>query len=63
MKVQIFTLAFRKIREMDFPAQGAVSDIPFDLKDQWGASLSNGLYYLVVTTDQGRKTLKLLVLI
>jgi len=36
--------------------------IEIPLKDEAGQSLANGLYHLVVETDQGRRQLKLLVM-
>jgi hypothetical protein len=62
VKVELFTVAFRKVNELTFsqvPAGGTVS-IP--LTDKKGTPLASGLYYVVVTTDQGRTILKLLVL-
>ncbi len=63
VRVQIFTLAYRKILDHDFGVQSAplvTLDLP--LQDQWGRTLANGLYYVAVFTAQGRQILKLLVL-
>jgi len=37
-------------------------EVSLDLVDKANTSLSNGLYYIVVTTDRGRSIHKLLVL-
>jgi hypothetical protein len=41
---------------------GAGQTVVLELKDRSGTPLADGLYYLVVTTNQGRSILKLLVL-
>ena len=61
VNVRIFTTAFRKVQEISFtnvPA-GIVS---FALTDRWGTPLASGLYYVVITTGQGRWINKLLIL-
>ncbi len=63
VRVQLFTVAFRKILDHDFGLQSApqvVLDLP--LQDQWQRPLANGLYYVAVITPGGRQILKLLVL-
>lgn|GEM_PF-427160 len=62
VRVQIFTLAFRKVQDVTFKqvAVGAALQIP--LMDRAGKPLSNGLYYVVVTYSGHRSILKLLVL-
>ena len=62
VKVQIFTVAFRKVREQVYTQVGAGEDLPLKLKDNWGKPLAGGLYYLVITTVDGRFLEKLLVL-
>lgn len=61
VKVQIFTLAFRKVLEKNYPpmAWGLVS-VP--LVDAWNKPLASGVYYVVIQTAQGRSIAKLLIL-
>jgi len=60
--VKIFTLAFRKILDQDYTQVPAGVDPSFDLKDNWGVPLANGLYYLVIDRPEGRTIVKILVL-
>jgi hypothetical protein len=61
--VQIFTVAFRKVKEQVFPDRPAgTSTLSISLVDNWGYPLANGLYYVVVQTNQNRWVEKLLVL-
>jgi hypothetical protein len=62
VKIQVFTLAFRKVREINIPQALAGADLGLSLNDDGGNVLANGLYYVVVTTKQGRKIGKLLIL-
>ena len=62
VKVQVYTPTYRKVQDIVFPQVQPGTPITLDLLDKWGARLSNGIYYLVVTTSQGKYTLKLLVL-
>jgi len=53
VKVQIFTTAFRKVQERDYPniPLGTTGNGPtVDMTDNWGDPLASGLYYVVVTT-------------
>jgi hypothetical protein len=62
MKVQVFTVSFRKVREETFtgvPKDGTVSLM---LKDNWNTALGNGLYYVLIETPQGRYVEKMIVL-
>jgi hypothetical protein len=61
IKIQLFTIAFRKVKEQTYPPQayGPVTVIP---DDNWGNPLASGLYYLVITGDFGRSVTKLLIL-
>jgi hypothetical protein len=61
VKAQIFTIAFRKIQEQLFPQVPVGTDVTLNLTDKWGAPLANGLYYVVVTTNEGRSIVKLLI--
>jgi len=63
VKIEIFTTAFRKVKEVtltDLPAGPQNISIP--LTDNEGDPLANGLYYVVVANQQGRAIGKLLVL-
>jgi hypothetical protein len=62
VKVQIFTLAFRKVQEKIYPGQVAGQDCPIQLVDDHNDQLADGLYYVVVTTSAGRSIGKMLVL-
>jgi len=62
VKIQVFTLAFRKVREISISQAAAGSDLGLSLNDNGGNALANGLYYVVVTTNQGHKIGKLLIL-
>jgi len=61
VKIQIYTLDFRKIQERVFSQAYAGADIELEIKDKWGATLANGLYFLSITTNQGRVIKKLLI--
>ena len=63
IKVRIFTEGGRKVRDENFP-QVAVgpTTLTLDLKDNWGTSLANSLYYVAVDTSKDHYILKLLVL-
>lgn len=62
VKVQLFTLAFRKVSDITFNNVPWGTDVPLDLMDRWNKPLSNGLYYIFVTTSAGRTKGKLLLL-
>ncbi len=63
VRVEIFTLAFRKVNEIDLTQVPAgTTSVSIPLTDKGGIPLANGLYYVVVQTPQGRFVAKLLVL-
>jgi hypothetical protein len=62
IKVQIFTVGYRKILEQVFSQVAPGNDVVVNMMDNWNDPLANGLYYVVVGTNQGQTTLKLLVL-
>ena len=62
VKVQVYTLSFRKIEEFTVPHVAAGGDVVLELADKWNSALSNGLYYVRVTTAERTSTLKLLVI-
>jgi hypothetical protein len=62
VKVQVFTLAFRKVQEKFYAQVPAGTDCPLELVDKWNKPLASGLYYVVVHTSAGRSIAKLLIL-
>ncbi len=62
VKVEVFTLAFRKVNQITlFNVSAGILDISLPLTDRDGKPLANGLYYVVIQTPQGRFVTKLLV--
>lgn len=59
--VKVFTTAFRMVNTFTLPSQEGGTDIALPLTNRSGAPLANGLYYVVVTTPDGRAIEKLLV--
>ena len=62
VRVQVFTIKYRKIQDEIFPNVQPGSSVLLVLADQKGSPLSNGLYYLVISYPGQRSTLKLLIL-
>ncbi len=63
LKVEIFTIGFRRAQEATISNVVPGASIDLELRDKAGVTLSNGLYYVVVTTPEGERfILKLLVL-
>jgi hypothetical protein len=62
VKIQMFTVAFRKVKEATISNPTLGMPISINLSDNAGYPLANGLYYVVVLTDQSRWVEKLLVL-
>jgi len=60
--VQIFTLAFRKVWQQEFPQVAPTTPLSVPLSDASGTQLANGLYYIVAVTSQGTYKTKLLIL-
>jgi hypothetical protein len=60
--VQIFTLSFREVLDINLPASAGIDKLDIPLKDKDGHPLANGLYYVVVTANGKRTVLKLLIL-
>jgi hypothetical protein len=63
VRVELFTLAFRKVQDRTFNQVPVGTDLILDLRDQWGTPLANGLYYVVVTTPLGQRSVIKLVLL
>lgn len=62
VKLQVFTAAFRKIIDRPLGTMPVgVHQVKLELKDQWGAKLANGLYYVVVQKGTKRSIAKLLI--
>lgn len=64
VKVKLFTVSYRKVLEANGPSQRNPSGsyyYPLELNDDKGRPLGNGLYYVMVETEDLKKTLKLLV--
>ncbi len=62
VKVQVLTTNYRKIRDLIVPRVPASGKVVLSVVDNWGAPLSNGLYFVRVTTVRDSYVLKLLVL-
>ena len=63
VRVQVFTVAFRKVKEQTFAnLPMGTSTISIPLTDNEGNQLANGVYYVVIQTNQSKWVEKLLVL-
>jgi hypothetical protein len=62
VKLQVYTTAYRKVRDVTIPTVAAGTDVNLDLVDKANATLADGLYYVVLTTNQGKSILKLLIM-
>ncbi|HEY5038080.1 MAG TPA: T9SS type A sorting domain-containing protein, partial [bacterium] len=62
VRVEIFTLAFRKVLDRFFYNIPSGVSVQVNLADRWGSPLASGIYYVVVTTSSGRSIGKLLIL-
>jgi hypothetical protein len=61
--LQVFTTAYRKILEENLgPMAAGMNDVGLTLRDDKAKALANGIYYIVVTTPQGRAIGKLVIL-
>ena len=61
----VYTLGFRKIYGQSQPIPGNYGILSWDLLDNWGVPVANGLYYIrvqVAGQDSGKKIVKVLVL-
>ncbi len=61
VKVQVFTTAFRKVQDQNYPSM-PYGPLTVRMQDEWGNPLADGLYYVVVTVDGRRSIAKLLLL-
>jgi hypothetical protein len=62
VRVEIFTISFRKVQGKTFENIPSGVSVQIDLTDRWGSPLANGIYYVVVTVNGHRSVAKLLVL-
>ncbi len=63
VKIQVFTTAFRKVKDSELTnVPAGVLQVSIDMKDNWGAPLASGLYYVVVTNGSNRAVGKILVI-
>ena len=61
VRVEIFTVAFRKVQDRTFTNIASGQAVTITLTDRWGSPLASGVYYIVVTTSKGRSIGKLLI--
>ncbi len=60
--IQVFTVSYRKVRDLVIPRVLPGTQVTLTLLDKWGKPLSNGLYYVMVDSPRsGKYTIKLLV--
>jgi hypothetical protein len=62
VRVEVFTLGFRKVIDQTVDSIQTGTPIAVRLVGRFGNPLANGLYYVVVTTTAGRTIGKLLVI-
>jgi hypothetical protein len=62
VRIEVFTLAFRKAQDMTYPTLPSGMAVTLSLTDRSGNPLANGVYYVVVTVNGRRSIGKLLVL-
>jgi hypothetical protein len=62
IKLQVFTLAFRKVQEKNYPAQAYGAPVTLIPEDAHGVPLASGLYYVVITVENTRSVVKMLIL-
>ncbi len=62
VKIQVYTIGSRKVRECDFHQYPVGQEVILTLTDDGGTALANGLYYVRVTTPGASRIIKLLVI-
>jgi hypothetical protein len=62
VRVELYTLAFRKVQDATYTSQSSGTAINLSLTGKSGNPLSNGIYYVVVTVNGQRTIGKLLVI-
>ena len=61
VRIQIYTSAFRRVQDLVIPQVPSGAVVTIKLTDKWGTNLANGIYYLFITTSQGRSKGKLVI--
>src|SRR5262249_30285289 len=62
VRIEIYTLSFRKVFDKTYKDVVSGTAIPISLTDSFGHPLADGLYYVVVTVNGQHSTAKLLIL-
>lgn len=62
VSVKIFTIAFRKVRELNGLYPAGTSTMTITPLDEWQRPLANGVYYLLVESSAGRQITRMLIL-
>jgi len=62
VRVEIFTAAFRKVRDTTYHDIPAGQPVQVSLTDRFGSPLASGVYYIRVTVNGHRSIAKLLIL-
>ncbi len=62
VRVQVFTMGFRKVQEGIFSQVPEGTPVQIDLQDDRGTILANGLYYIRVSTVTGNSIGKLMII-
>jgi len=62
VRVRVYTVSFRKVMDLSFPQAFPGRGIAMPLTDPIGATLGNGLYYVIADTPQGQYRVKWLIL-
>lgn len=61
----VYTAGFRKVYENSRPVSGNYDKLSWDLRDTWGTTVANGLYYIRIQVSgltAGSRTVKVLVI-
>ena len=63
VRLLLFTTAYRKVLDQELgPMAAGMNDVVLILRDSKGKPLSNGMYYIVINTENARAIGKLLIL-
>jgi hypothetical protein len=62
LTLKVYTVSFRLVETETFrDVPAGPRDLALELKDSWGKSLANGVYYILATTPQGHAIGKSLI--